>query len=191
MQYGLKRLGLAFCYMLIQVTRATQNFLTSLLDKDEITNLTGDRIPLPSSKLASQWEFPRDLVSPPLPPPPHLGEDRPLQVHLCLAPRRVCVHLLWVELCRTETGRLSGLERMCQRKSSQVMDTSHAFVWGCSKKEKNMPLSCFQFCMNGVKARKLMGFKGTVVPDDEDNLMMMTVMTIMAILRHCTLAFRL
>ena len=66
----------------------------------------------------------------------------------------------------------------------------HSFE-GVRRKKKNMPFSCFQFCMNGVKARKLMGFKGTVVPDDEDNLMKMTVMTIMAILRHCTLAFRL
>ena len=54
-----------------------------------------------------------------------------------------------------------------------------------------MPISCFQFWMNGVKARELVGFKGAVVLDDEDNLMMMTVMTIMAILSHCTFAFRL
>ena len=66
----------------------------------------------------------------------------------------------------------------------------HSFE-GVRRREKNMPISCFQFCMNGVKARKLMDFKGAVVPDDEDNLMMMTVMTIMAILRHCTLALRL
>ena len=54
MQYGLKRLGLAFCYMLIQVTSANQNLYICIVDKDETTNLTGDRIPLPPSKLASQ-----------------------------------------------------------------------------------------------------------------------------------------
>ena len=30
-----------------------------------------------------------------------------------------------------------------------------------------MPISCFQFCMNGVKAREFMGFKDAVVPDDD------------------------
>ena len=54
MQYGLKRLGLAFCYMLIQVTSATENLFTCIVDKDETTNLTGDRIPLPPSELACQ-----------------------------------------------------------------------------------------------------------------------------------------
>ena len=133
--YGFKRLGLAFCYMLLQVTTSLKPFssmsllhtLYNIIQKyvcvGSLQNriLAGDRINVPSIKLAWQWKFPANLPSPPPPPAPPLGQDCPLQVHLQLASGRVCLRLVRAELCRAEGGRLCWLEGLCQRQSSQVI----------------------------------------------------------------------
>ena len=89
----------------------------------------GGWIDLPSFKLAGQRKFSTKFSSPSLPASSSLGQDCALQVHLCLASRRVCLCVFRTQFCWEERGRLCWLERLRQCQSSQVSINPGFLFW--------------------------------------------------------------